>query len=94
MIHEARTYWVDDPTLHECIEKGRRLREEMTKRGVPCDIGVIDDGYGTYWYQIELDGFDHENYEAARQFSYEQLHDILVECKIEIVPTACRLELG
>jgi len=78
--------------LHECIEKGRKLREEMIKRGVPCSIGVIDDGYGTYWYQIEPDR--DRNLEAAMQFNYQKLDDILQVTGIDIVLTACKLELG
>jgi len=92
MVDMDRTYWVDDPTLQECIDKGRALNAELHKRGIPCDVGVIDDGYGTYWYQIELDKC--ENRSAAMQFTYQQLEDLLKEAAIDIAFTACRLEVG
>ena len=97
MSDMERIYWVDKPTLQECIEKGRVLNAVLVKRGIPCDvgvIGVIGDDYEGHCYCIELGGYEDDGREAAMQFNYQQLKDILAESGIDIALTACRLELG
>lgn len=85
-------------TLHERVIKSRKLREELQKRGIICDVWIRE-GDRLYYIVLSIQyrmGIPDEEFDLSPeiQLNFNKLNSILEESDIDIVQEECILALG